>query len=89
MAQSLNNLAALYRDQGKHADAELLYQQSLAIWKIALGPEHPSLAASLKGLADVLSNRQGDFFKQNKTILSFQLVLEVRMFYNYSTALDQ
>ena len=31
LATSLNNLAGLYRSQGKYAEAEPLYQHSLAI----------------------------------------------------------
>ncbi len=31
MARSLNNLAGLYQGQGKYAEAEPLYQRSLAI----------------------------------------------------------
>ncbi len=31
MATSLNNLAALYHDQGQYAKAEPLYQRALAI----------------------------------------------------------
>ena len=32
VAASLNNLAELYRAQGRYADAEPLYERSLAIW---------------------------------------------------------
>ena len=51
MAASLNNLALLYKDQGKYADAEPLYQRALAIWEDALGPAHPDVATSLNNLA--------------------------------------
>ena len=44
VAQSLNNLAVLYRDQGRYADAEPLYKRSLAINEKALGPDHPDVA---------------------------------------------
>ena len=42
VAQSLNNLALLYRTQGHYA---------LAIWEKALGPDHPDVATSLNNLA--------------------------------------
>ena len=42
---SLNNLAELYRAQGKYGQAEPLYQRSLAIKEKALGPDHPSTAS--------------------------------------------
>ena len=54
MAQSLNNLASLYQDQGNYAEAEPLYQRSLAIWEKALGPEHPNVAQRLENYAALL-----------------------------------
>ena len=51
---SLNNLAALYRNQGKYADAGPLYQRALAILEKALGPEHPNVATSLENYAVLL-----------------------------------
>ncbi len=50
----LNNLAALYDDQGRYAEAEPLYQRALAIWEKALGPEHPHVATSLENYASLL-----------------------------------
>ncbi len=54
MAASLNNLAALYEVQGNYAEAEPLYQRSLAIQEKALGPEHPDVATSLENYAALL-----------------------------------
>ncbi len=51
LAISLNNLAELYRAQGKYSEAEPLYQRALAIDEKALGPEHPDLATDLNNLA--------------------------------------
>ena len=51
VAQSLNNLAELYRTQGDYARAEPLYKRSLSIFEKALGPEHPDVATSLENLA--------------------------------------
>ncbi|NIP13689.1 MAG: TonB family protein, partial [Pseudomonas stutzeri] len=53
VAQSLNNLAALYHAQGHYAEAEPLYQRALAIVEKALGPEHPHVATSLNNLAEL------------------------------------
>ena len=36
VATSLNNLAVLYRVQGRYAEAEPLYQRSLAIKELSL-----------------------------------------------------
>ena len=57
VARSLNNLAGLYRDQGRYADAEPLYQRSLAIREKALGRDHPDVAQSLNNLAALYRNQ--------------------------------
>ncbi len=54
LATSLNNLAVLYYAQGKYAQAEPLYQRSLAIREKALGPEHPNVATVLENYAALL-----------------------------------
>jgi tetratricopeptide (TPR) repeat protein len=59
-ANSLNNLAGLYRAQGKYGQAEPLYQRALAIREQQLGPEHPDTAHSLNNLA-VLYDVQGKY----------------------------
>ena len=51
MATSLNNLAELYRTQGRYAEAEPLYRRSLTIREAKLGPDHPDVATSLNNLA--------------------------------------
>jgi tetratricopeptide (TPR) repeat protein len=60
LAASLNNLAVLYKIQGKAAEAEPLYQRALAINEKALGPEHPDVAVSLYNLAE-LYRAQGKY----------------------------
>jgi CHAT domain-containing protein len=60
VATSLNNLAELYRQQGRDEDAEPLYKRSLAIREEALGPDHPDVATSLNNLA-VLYAAQGRY----------------------------
>ena len=40
--------------QGRHPEAEPLYQRSLAILEKALGPEHPDVATSLENYAALL-----------------------------------
>ena len=51
---SLNNLAELYYNQGRYAEAEPLYRRALAKWEKALGPEHPKVATSLENSAALL-----------------------------------
>ncbi len=48
LAARLNNMAELYRAQGKYAQAEPLFQRALAIAEKALRPEHPNIALSLE-----------------------------------------
>ena len=60
VANSLNNLANLYQDQGRYTEAELLYKRSLSIWENTLGPEHPFVATSLDNLAG-LYHSQGRY----------------------------
>src|SRR5437588_5894880 len=59
-AQSLNNLAELYRAQGNYEQAEPLYQRALAIREQVLGSQHPDTAGSLNSLA-VLYYDQGHY----------------------------
>jgi hypothetical protein len=44
VARSLNNLADLYKRQGRYADAEPLYLRAAAIREAALGANHPDTA---------------------------------------------
>ncbi len=53
LATTLNNLAVLYDEQGRYAEAEPLYKRALAIMEQALGPEHPDVATNLDNLASL------------------------------------
>jgi tetratricopeptide (TPR) repeat protein len=58
VAQTLNMLANLYRQQGRFTEAESLYERSLAIRQKSLGADHPQVGASLNNLA-ILYRHQG------------------------------
>ena len=60
VATSLNDLALLYKNQGRYDDAELLYIQALDIRKKLLGDKHYDVALSLNNLA-VLYDNQGRY----------------------------
>ncbi len=62
LAASLNNLAELYRTQGKYDQAEPLFKRALAIKEKALGPDHPSVATVLENYAALLkaTSRQSE-----------------------------
>jgi tetratricopeptide (TPR) repeat protein len=53
VAFPLNNLAELYREQSKDAEAEPLYLRALHIWEQTLGVDHPFVAHPLNGLANL------------------------------------
>ena len=57
-ATFVNNLAGLYDDQAKYAEAEPLYQRSLAIYEKALGPDHPDAATILNNLAELYHSQE-------------------------------
>jgi tetratricopeptide (TPR) repeat protein len=59
-ALSLNQLASLYRVQGKYKEAEPIYLRSLSIGEKQLGENHPHVAAILNNLAS-LYNSQGKY----------------------------
>src|SRR5262249_53846021 len=52
-ADSLDNLARVYRDMGNYAAAEPLFRQAREIRRCALGEGHPDYADSLDNLAAV------------------------------------
>ena len=58
VAESLNNLAAVYLSQGRKAKAKPLMQRALAIWEQALGPQHPQIAIVRKNYARAQPLRQ-------------------------------
>ncbi|HBB30389.1 MAG TPA: kinesin, partial [Cyanobacteria bacterium UBA9273] len=59
VAGSLNNLALLYKSQGRYSEAEPLYRQALAMRQELLGQRHPDVATSLNNLA-LLYQAKGD-----------------------------
>ncbi len=56
VATSLNNLAEFYRAQGRYAEAEPLYQRSLAVWENTFGPNYPEVTTCLVNYAALLRN---------------------------------
>jgi CHAT domain-containing protein/tetratricopeptide (TPR) repeat protein len=54
------NLADVYNQQGRYADAEILYKRALLGLQNALGPNHPTVASAFDNFG-VLYFRQGRF----------------------------
>jgi tetratricopeptide (TPR) repeat protein len=67
-AFSLNQLATLYRSQGKYNEAEPLYKRSLSIDKKIYGEDHPNVATSLNNLALLYCN-QGKYNEAEPLLL--------------------
>ena len=44
-------------DQGKYDEAKLNYERAVAIWKKALGAEHPQVALGLSNLGMLLTGK--------------------------------
>jgi tetratricopeptide (TPR) repeat protein/CHAT domain-containing protein len=57
---ALNNLAIVYKAQGKYSEAEELYKRDLAISEKSLGASHPNVAQTLNNLAN-LYHDQGKY----------------------------
>src|SRR5205823_935058 len=57
-AISLNNLALLYKGQGKYELAESLLERALSIHEQHFGPDHPNTATSLNNLAHLYENQK-------------------------------
>ncbi|NEP09753.1 MAG: tetratricopeptide repeat protein [Symploca sp. SIO2C1] len=57
LATDLNNLAGLYKSQGRYDEAEPLYEQALEIDKRSLPKDHPSLATHLNNLANLYESQ--------------------------------
>jgi tetratricopeptide (TPR) repeat protein len=74
LANSLNNLAGIYRATGHYNEAEPLYQQALELRKRLLGENHPSFATSLNNLAGLYKST-GQYTKAE---LLYQQALELR-----------
>jgi hypothetical protein len=55
VANSLNNLAELYRTQGRYSEAEPLYVRSVSICFQSLGQDHPHTQTVLGNFATCLS----------------------------------
>ena len=54
MRQSLNNLAGLLADTGRHDEAEPLFREALEVTRAALGEAHADYANRLNNLAGLL-----------------------------------
>ena len=59
-AQSLDDLAALYREMGDHAAALALCRQAVEVNRTAPGEDHPHFARNLNELA-TLYQAMGDY----------------------------
>ena len=57
LANVLDGLAVVRRNQGRYREAEEIYQRVLAIREEALGADHPEIASTLNNLANVYADQ--------------------------------
>ena len=57
LANVLDGLAVVRRNQGSYREAEEIYQRVLAIREEALGADHPEIASTLNNLANVYADQ--------------------------------
>jgi tetratricopeptide (TPR) repeat protein len=74
LASILNNLALLYKEEGRYGDAEPLYRRSVAIYERAYGQRHRSTAIALNNLAELY----GDYERFAEAELIFKQLLAMR-----------
>ena len=77
VAMGLNNLGALYENQGDYIRAEPLYKRSLDIREKTLGSDHPDVATALNNLAG-LHRAQGDYVNGSLKLTPFDLIPAVQ-----------
>ncbi|MBW4485841.1 MAG: tetratricopeptide repeat protein [Tildeniella torsiva UHER 1998/13D] len=78
VADSLMNLASIYRLMGRYEEAESLVMRSFAIYEQQLGADHPDVATSLNNLAELYRSmgRYGEaepLYKRSLAICEQQL----------------
>ncbi|MEM1395229.1 MAG: tetratricopeptide repeat protein [Cyanobacteria bacterium P01_H01_bin.150] len=77
-ADSLNNLAILYKNQGKYDEAEPLCIQALQLHKQLFGENHPHTATSLNNLAQLYFNQES--YEQAEPLYIQALQLRKQLF---------
>ena len=55
--RSLNNMAELYRAEGRYTEAELLFKRALALYEKASGPDHPDVSLPLSNIAGLYGDQ--------------------------------
>ncbi len=75
---SVNNLAVLYFNQGRHAEAEVLLRHVLEVRERVLGKEHPDTINTINNLA-ALYDAQGRYAEAEplfrRALAAFERVL--------------
>jgi len=74
IAQSVNNLAELYRRRKRFQEAEQFYKRSIALTEQALGSSHPDLTVIFENLASLYADQKRyaeaeAYYRQSLTIL--------------------
>ena len=57
VGNTCNNLALLYHNQGKFAEAEPLYKRAISIFEAESGPNNPQLIRAASNYAELLRSK--------------------------------
>jgi tetratricopeptide (TPR) repeat protein len=74
LGRSLNNLAEVYRRQGRPAEAERFFKRALAVKEVGLGRDHTDVAYSLNNLAQLYLGQGRE--KEAAPLLERSLVIQ-------------
>lgn len=78
LASSLNNLAFIYKSQGRYSEAEPLFIQALELNKQLGGESHPDVADSLNALGLLYTNQGRYTEAENLYIKSLEMTKSLR-----------
>ena len=84
----MNNLAVLYKDQGRYDEAEPLYLETLETRKRVLGDDHPDTLGSMNALAWFLLTREPAGSRDPRTALKLALEVAEKTGYENPSFLD-
>ena len=85
-ANTLNNLALLYEEQGRYSEAKTLYLQALEISEQILGVNHPSTEIVQENLT-TLENKYTPLFEESKKSFQVSILHPRRLAKGYSSTI--
>ena len=75
VADTYNNMAVVYRNQGKYEEALAMHEKALSIYLKKLGDDHPDVADTYNNMAGVY-DKQG---KYEEALAMYEKALSIRL----------